>query len=67
MKVKLFWTMNPVALGIGDKSARALEVQINAWLTENPQIKIADIKQSSSSGMGETLWFISVWYEESTV
>jgi len=64
MKVKLFWMMHPVVLGVGDKNARTLEGQINAWLSENPLIKIIDIKQSSSSGMGETLWFVSVWYEE---
>ena len=65
MKVKLFWMNNP--LGGGDKNARALENQINAWLSENPRIKIIDIKQSSSGGsLGGSLWFVSVWYEEAT-
>ncbi len=64
MKVKLFWKNNPV--GRDDKNARALEDQINVWLSENPRIKIVDVKQSSSGGsLGASLWFVSVWYEES--
>jgi hypothetical protein len=61
MKVKLFWKNAPVAHG--DKLARAFEDEINAWLSENPRIKMVDIKQSSS---GESFgsWFVSVWYEE---
>ena len=63
MKVKLFWKNNP--LGYGDKNARALEEEINAWLSENPRVKIVDIRQSSSGGsFGPSLWFVSVWYEE---
>jgi hypothetical protein len=63
MKVKLFWKQNPVAVGL--KNACALEDEMNSWLSENPRIKIVDIKQSSSGGsfFGE-LWFVSVWYEE---
>jgi hypothetical protein len=65
MKVKLFWMNSPV--GRGDKNARALEDQINAWLSENPRIKVVDIKQSSSGGsLGGSLWFVSVGYEEGT-
>jgi hypothetical protein len=48
MKVKLFWKNNPV--GLGDKNAHTLEGEINAWLSENPRIKIVHIKQSSSGG-----------------
>jgi hypothetical protein len=63
MKVKLFWKDNPVALGL--KNARALEDEINAWLSENQRIKIVDIKQSGSGGsFFGSLWFVSVWYEE---
>ena len=63
MKVKLFWKNAPV--GNGDKNARALEEGINAWLSEQPRIKIVDIRQSSSGGsFGSSLWFVSVWYEE---
>jgi hypothetical protein len=65
MKVKLFWMNNPLIFGLGDRNARALEDQINTWLSENPHIKIVDIKQSSSSSyMSGTLWFVSVWYDE---
>jgi len=64
MKVKLFWKNNPVQ--IATKNARDLENEINAWLSENPRIKIIDIKQSSSGGsFFGGLWFVSVWYEES--
>ena len=63
MKVKLFWKNGP--MGRGEKNARELEEEINAWLSENPRIKIVDIKQSSSGGsLAGSLWFVSVWYEE---
>ncbi len=63
MKVKFFWKMNPVGLGL--KNADALEDEINAWLSEHQRIKIVDIKQSGSGGsFFGSLWFVSVWYEE---
>ena len=69
MKVKLFWKNNPLAGGgmfsSAGKNARALEDEINAWLSENPRIRIVDIKQSASGGsFGASLWFVSVWYED---
>ena len=65
MKVKLFWKNNPVQFAT--RNAPDLQDEINAWLGENPRIKIIDIKQSSSGGsfFGGGLWFVSVWYEES--
>jgi len=64
MKVKLFWKTNPVMLGTA-LNASALEDEINAWLSENPRIKMIDIKQSSSGGsLHGSVWFVSVWYEE---
>jgi hypothetical protein len=72
MKVKLFWKNNPLSQGgfglswSSEKNARTLEDQINAWLSENPGIRIVDIKQSASGGsFGASLWFVSIWYEES--
>jgi hypothetical protein len=63
MKVKLFWKNG--LMGRGEKDARDLEEEINAWLSENLRIKIVDIKQSSSGGsLAGSLWFVSVWYEE---
>ncbi len=42
-----------------------LEKEINNWLEENPNIKIVNIKQSSSGGsLHVTKLFISVWCEE---
>ena len=65
MKVKLFWDNNPLGRGGSGSNAHAFEDQINAWLSENPRIKIVDIKQSASGGsFGASLWFISVWYED---
>ena len=62
MKVKLFWGNNP--LGVR-KAVSVLEDQINAWLRENPRIKVLDIKQLASGGIfAPTLWLISIWYEE---
>ncbi len=60
MKVKFFWKNNP-----GDKNAHVLEDEINAWLGENPRVRIVDTRQSSSGGsFGPSLWWVSVWYEE---
>jgi hypothetical protein len=69
MKVKLFWKMNPILAtirhGADDRNAKSLEDEINAWLREHPNTKIADIRQSAnSSSFGPVLWMISVWYEE---
>ncbi len=69
MKVKLFWQNNPLGGGgmfsSAGKNARALEGEINAWLSENPRIRIVDIKQSASGGsFAMSLWFVSIWYEE---
>ena len=47
-------------------NAEELESEINAWLQQNPKTKIADIRQSASGGsFAESLWLISIWYEES--
>lgn len=73
MRVKLFWKNRPEfpldPEGGMDKvqsfgNAQALEDEINAWLSQNPKIKIVDIRQSASSNLGLSLWLISVWYEE---
>jgi hypothetical protein len=40
---------------------------MNEWLKMNPNVKIVEIKQTASGGsFGATLWWISVWYEESS-
>ena len=64
MKVKLFWKTAP-NVGRDAENAHALEDEINAWLRENPRIKIVDIKQSSNGGsFAASVWFVSVWYAE---
>ena len=65
MKVKLFWKLNPLGPRAQFEPARVLEAEINTWLSENPRIKVVDLKQSASGGsLSPNLWFISVWYEE---
>jgi hypothetical protein len=63
MKVKLFWGNNPIG---ARKTVSVFEDQINAWLRENPRIKVIDIKQQATHGgiFGVSQWFISIWYEE---
>ena len=42
-----------------------LEDEINVWLSQNPRIKVVDIKQSAGGGSwSPSHWVISVWYEE---
>ena len=71
MRVKLFWKNCPgmpsagLFKGLTFKNAQDLETEINAWLQQNPNFKIVDIKQTGSGGsFAQSLWFISVWYEE---
>lgn len=70
MKVKLFWANNPLGaakiLSSPVFNDEVLENEINRWLRDHSDIKIIDIKQSSSGGSWKpSLWLISVWYEES--
>ncbi len=45
--------------------AQDYETEINAWLRDNQQVRIVDIKQSASGGsFAGSLWLISLWYEE---
>jgi len=56
MKMKLFssFTMNKADI----------EARINAWLEQNPDVKVMDIKQSCYySFWGASPLFITVWYE----
>ena len=63
MKMRLF--------GITNKNKKEVDVSdlendVNAWLEQNPSIRIIDVRQSSNGGsMANTKVFISVWYEES--
>jgi hypothetical protein len=42
-----------------------LEVEIDTWLSQNPTMKVVDIKQSAGGGYwSPSHWLISVWYEE---
>ena len=58
MKIKLFGKE-------GSMEVLGLEEEVNAWLVQNPQIKIIDIKQSASGGsLQDTKLYIAVWYED---
>jgi len=63
MKVKLFTKSNP--LGRKGKNQDDFENEINAWLQQNPSIKVVEIKQSpGGESLSQPLFFISVWYEK---
>ncbi len=52
---------------LSSRKSQDLEDEINAWLLQNPEIQIVDIKQSASDGSYlSSQWLISVWYEEAT-
>jgi len=58
MKMKLFGKE-------GSKKILGLEEEVNAWLGQQSNIKIIDIRQSASGGsMADTKLYISVWYED---
>lgn len=68
MRVKLFWKSFKdewrEALAFR-KAQDLLENELNDWFSQNPKIKVVDIKQSASGGsLAPALWLISVWYEE---
>lgn len=61
MKMKLFFMSNL------EKRKRvnlqSLEDEVNAWLGQNPNINVVNIKQSASGGsFSPTSLSISVWY-----
>ena len=63
MKAKLFFVKN---MEKGKPEPRqVLEDEINTWLTQNTNIKVIDIKQTSSGGsFSLSSVCISLWYEE---
>ena len=63
MKMKLFGITNKKKKEV---DVSDLEKDVNAWMQQNPSIRIIDVRQSSNGGsMANTKVFISVWYEES--
>ena len=68
MKVKLFWILHPLKVGLfrtDDANAKVAEEEINSWLREHPRIRVTEIRQAATGGsMGPMLFLISVWYEE---
>ena len=72
MRVKLFWKNEPMKPATGlfgggrsGRNAQDFEAEINAWFQQHAGIRVVDIKQSASGGsFADSLWLISVWYEE---
>jgi hypothetical protein len=64
MKMKLFFQSNlEKRKGLNRQN---LEDEVNAWLGENPNIKVIDIRQSASGGSySPSSLSISIWYEAS--
>ena len=65
MIVKVFATQRKFST-FGKSWSKALldlEQEISAWLEANPGIRITDIKQSCSGGLGQPKIVISIWYE----
>jgi hypothetical protein len=64
MKMKLF-VQDKGLMGGWRRFTEALENQVNAWLAENPGIRIAHVEQSSNGGsLDSSKIMISVWYED---
>ena len=65
MKTKIFKVSGyQLYFGNKPKSKQVLEDEINAWLANNPDIKIIDIKQSCCGGsFNPSLTVVSIWYE----
>jgi hypothetical protein len=71
MRVKLFLKDDPLGprrwQSAQQHNALDFENEMNEWLKMNPNVKIVEIKQTASGGsFGAPLWWISVWYEESS-
>jgi hypothetical protein len=63
VKVKLF-IKDKSMFGNFKRMNEDLENEINAWLAENPDVKIVHVQQSSNGGSLDTTKVImSVWYE----
>ena len=60
--MKLFGRINTSKKGL---NVIELEDEVNAWLEQNPKIRIINVKQSSNGvSMQNTKLFFSIWYEE---
>lgn len=64
MLVKIF-VMRESYLGSPAKASSNFEQEINSWLRANPDIRIANIEQSSCGGSLEPArTVVSVWYQD---
>ena len=66
MRVKFFMRGSGYTGSYKLEHHRELEDEVNAWLEQNPGIKVMDIKQSASGGSWvKPQFFLSVLYEPS--
>jgi hypothetical protein len=64
VRVKFFIEDKSAFMGWG-RFATRLQDEVNAWLADNPGVRIVHIAQSSNGGSFDTSkFFLSVWYEE---
>ena len=64
MRVKMFSRVGSTGL-YKTQHHLELENEVNAWLEQNPKIKIVDIKQSACGGSWNPRFFTTVVYESS--
>jgi hypothetical protein len=65
MKAKFFSAIPTGPVWSRIDACRDLEVQVNAWLTGNPTIRIFTVQQSAAGGsLNPPSYLVSVWYEE---
>ena len=63
MRVKFFAeTYRARVLPRGDPVAE-LEKAVNAWLAENPSVKVVAVHQSAAGRLRRVTCIVSVWYE----
>jgi hypothetical protein len=66
MKVKFFSRTGYIG-SYKTNQHQELEDEVNAWLEQNPDVKIIDIKQSASGGSwARPQFFVTIVYEHSS-
>ena len=48
------------------ENAGEIEAAMNEWLASRPGIRIAQVQQTVSPGIGPVFLYLTVWYEEGT-
>lgn len=65
MKAKFFSASGAGPLWKRTDVRHNLEIQVNAWLSDNPNIRIIAVQQSAAGGsLNPPSYLVSVWYED---